>query len=152
MTLQEYFNNIEYTKENDCWIWNKRVDRLGNPIDMIQGIDKAYVAAFSWKYYKKQIPEEGLVHKQTCGNKRCINPDHIMWVDENEYIQQKKDEEKDYINRIRTKAKTKPIKDIAKEEGISYSTIYNIIKGYSHTKDYTVIEPVKKKYKITEDD
>ena len=64
--------------DSGCWIWNGSIDIEGyGRISGYPGTDRAYRAAFrDVNGYFPKHPRM-VCHKNKCGNKSCINPDHL---------------------------------------------------------------------------
>jgi hypothetical protein len=61
-----------YIVNGDCWEWQGDTDRIYN-----NGYDKVY--RVSYILYKGKIPTNRSV-RRTCGNKKCVNPEHLELV------------------------------------------------------------------------
>lgn len=68
--------------ENGCWRWDGPIDNgyaLAHPARGMR------VKAHRWVYDMKWGLVEGLVVHHTCGNRRCINPDHLTQITSSEH-------------------------------------------------------------------
>ena len=75
--------NLDYlhercTEDGDCWIWNLATSSGGTPKFTIKGKQVAARRTVA-ELIGKNI--EGKLVTNTCGNKRCICPDHIKITD-----------------------------------------------------------------------
>lgn len=67
--------------QNDtgCWIWNGQISNSGYG-RIKQTVDKKIITmsaqAASYQAFAGPVPDGHLV-KQSCGNRLCINPDHL---------------------------------------------------------------------------
>jgi len=74
-TLVRFKSKFVQNKENGCWDWigTKASNGYGR-FDI--GCDKKTAHRVSWELFKGNIPSGKLVlHK--CGNRGCVNPDHL---------------------------------------------------------------------------
>lgn len=67
-----------------CWNWTGCINENGYNIFLYKGAMRGAHRA-SYLIYKGVI-EENTEIKQTCGNKNCINPDHLVKVPSNRAI------------------------------------------------------------------
>tara|TARA_R110002167_G_scaffold301457_1_gene505770 strand:+ start:296 stop:718 length:423 start_codon:yes stop_codon:yes gene_type:complete len=74
--LEKIEKNITITK--GCWKWNLYKDKLGLPIIWANG--KSVPAhRFVYEMFNGEIQYQQEI-KQTCKNKGCINPEHLIQV------------------------------------------------------------------------
>jgi DNA-binding CsgD family transcriptional regulator len=124
-----------------CWEWTKGCDGHGYG-RLWDGTRATAAHLASWVVYVGPIPKgKNILH--TCDNPPCFNPSHL-------YAGTQKDNVRDMIERrrglvgshngasilterqvlsIRELAKTKTGYRIAKELGVNYNTIYDILRG-----------------------
>jgi len=76
--LMNYFISRVKRNENGCWQWTGcircGVDKYG--IAIFRG-KKMQAHHVSWKLHKGEMPAKKLL-MHTCGNKSCVNPDHLI--------------------------------------------------------------------------
>jgi len=132
---------IGYTEEdNGCWICishplhpNSKyisINRNGGTISLHRHI---------WMLANNQKLTRGDVIKQTCGNIKCIRPNHLVKIHKISFTKRKLTE--DQADQIRIQW-TKGIdqRTIAKEFSVSQSTVSNIIANRIYRK-FNVINP-----------
>ena len=66
--------------DSGCWLWRGQISNSGYGRIMMSGpegrrMESAHRA--SYLTFVGPIPEGGLVH-QTCGNRLCVNPEHLQ--------------------------------------------------------------------------
>lgn len=90
-----HYNNIKNRKwpqykidENGCWIW-----QLSLSVDGYASyeVNKKYISGHRYYYekYKGKIPD-GFQLDHLCGNRACVNPDHLEIVSQTENIRRGK--------------------------------------------------------------
>ncbi len=67
--------------DTNCWEWHGQVSNSGHGRitirDIAQGINKTLSAeSASYIAFLEEIPE-GMIVRQTCSNRLCINPEHL---------------------------------------------------------------------------
>lgn len=78
------FNAKYLINENGCWDWNAAKDGRGYGVFKFNGkIRKAH--RVSYEMHVMEIPE-GLVVDHLCGNKSCVNPEHLEPVTQHENV------------------------------------------------------------------
>jgi hypothetical protein len=58
-----------------CWLWGGGVTNRGAGRIQIDGVTKM-AARVSWQLHRGST--QGRFVGQTCGDKRCVNPDHLF--------------------------------------------------------------------------
>lgn len=63
-------------RTEDCWIWTGNMDPAGpGKVHVTRGVKRrAHVAA--WELVNRESVPDGYVLTRTCGNRRCVRPDH----------------------------------------------------------------------------
>ena len=70
---ERFFRHVNKTR--GCWYWTGYITKDGIPIFSLNGENiPAYRLTYEW--YKGWCVEGGL--KRECGNKACVNPDHLI--------------------------------------------------------------------------
>jgi hypothetical protein len=134
--FDRFISNVE--KTDTCWNWK------GNK--NIYGYSRFFFESkyhsghrFSYSYYKGTIPE-GLVVRHTCKNK-CVNPDHLEIGTHQQNTQDRKRDgtyqygernprvklNQEQVAKIRDSFPEKPICVLAREYGVSWTQIKNIL-------------------------
>lgn len=75
--LKQYIRDrVIITEATGCWIWQKAVDGMGFPKCRVK---KAYwgVNRLAYTLWVGEIPE-GKTVRQSCLNKLCCNPEHLL--------------------------------------------------------------------------
>lgn len=70
------------TKTDACWIWNGTLMQSGYPYFAMEG-GKQMCARAAWKFAGKELPRTRKL-RNTCGNVKCINPDHFVALTQGE--------------------------------------------------------------------
>lgn len=85
-TLQRLMESIQPVE--DCWIWQKRLSSRGNPSISMKVGDRSspcQATRVIWKEKFGVIPDKNII-RQKCGNKLCINPDHLILSTKSELV------------------------------------------------------------------
>lgn len=126
-------------KTKTCWLWQSAIVR-GYGILRVGG-KNVRAHRISYELHDGPIPE-GMMVLHTCDNRRCVNPQHLYVGTHQENMQDRSDHDrcsrasavitqeqadKIYIDR-------RPSRTVAKEYGISKSTVNRILRGetYAH--------------------
>jgi endogenous inhibitor of DNA gyrase (YacG/DUF329 family) len=73
---EQIFGDGQYAVVGDCWIWQKRIDRLGYGRVGVGGRPSRYAHIEAYKLVNGPIPD-GLELDHLCRNRRCMRPDHL---------------------------------------------------------------------------
>ena len=82
MTEQQkrLFENTQPLDDSGCWIWQGQISNSGYGRTMVSGLNNqakmVSAQTASYQLFIAEVPEGHLV-KQTCGNRLCINPQHL---------------------------------------------------------------------------
>lgn len=75
------FEMTHLLDDSGCWIWQGQVSNSGYGRTKIRGIDKTLkmvsAQSASYQQFIAEVPDGYLV-KQSCGNRLCINPQHLL--------------------------------------------------------------------------
>jgi len=65
--------------EGDCWYWTGRTYE-DNGYGYVFYKDHLYGAAdkMSWQLFKGTMPPRGVLIHRSCGNRKCMNPKHLV--------------------------------------------------------------------------
>jgi hypothetical protein len=74
--IEKFWNKVD--KSGNCWIWTGPVNNCGFGVARING--KNYNAHRVALFLSKQIDSRLGHASQTCGNRRCVNSDHLSEV------------------------------------------------------------------------
>ena len=84
--LRRYWKFVE--KTDGCWLWTGR-DFVGNGYARFywgcKPIVRVYVHRFAYFLAYGEL-DDGLVIHHTCGNKLCVNPDHLQAMTQAEHM------------------------------------------------------------------
>jgi len=135
--LINFFNKVD-KRPNGCWIWKRKsFPQIWN--------GRRVVSARRWVYSHLHPKEDmlGLQVLTTCGNPKCINPDHLKlcsFSERNEILVKRgivmRGEKHccskltmDQVKEIREKAKGQSQRSLAAEYGVCQSTVRALIIG-----------------------
>lgn len=81
---QRILDSVGTIPDSDCWLWCGQISNTGYGRIMLSGpqgrfMESAHRASYS--AFVGPIPERTII-KQTCGNRLCVNPDHLEAVAE----------------------------------------------------------------------
>ena len=69
---------------SDCWHWSGQISNTGHGRTMVKdadGVNRIKSAEFvSYEAFIGPVPD-GMLVRQTCSNRLCINPDHLEIFD-----------------------------------------------------------------------
>lgn len=74
--------------EGDCWVWTGLIDRA-NGYGLIREGSRTFLA---YRYIYEAtigVPPPGLRMKQLCGNRACVNPNHVEIDTVSDYIRKR---------------------------------------------------------------
>ena len=76
--LRDIFDR-EVIKQDDCWLWNGRINNQGYGIVWFGGQEGRHIGAHraSWLLHRGEIPKNMFIC-HTCDNPICTNPDHLF--------------------------------------------------------------------------
>ena len=78
------FQAIRQTDDNGCWIWQGQVSNSGYGRVHEQQADRTLkmvsAQSASYRAFISEVPDGQLV-KQRCGNRLCVNPEHLELVE-----------------------------------------------------------------------
>lgn len=143
-TVEDYFWAHIAAARNNCWFWIGPFQRNGK-VGADHGLfsyanERHYAHRLSWRINRGEIPD-GMSVLHHCDVPRCVNPDHL-------YIGSQRDNVMDRISRGRsapmpymgklTEEQVREVRSrlghrneskIARDMGISRSTVNNIARG-----------------------
>jgi len=77
---QRLFDKARVLHDSGCWIWQGQLANSGygrvNIVIKDASVKMVSAQTASYLAFVSEIPDNNLV-KQTCGNRLCINPDHL---------------------------------------------------------------------------
>ena len=82
MTVKQksLFDMTQPLDDSGCWIWQGQVSNSGYGRTKIRGADNTVkmvsAQSVSYQQFVADVPDGYLV-KQSCGNRLCINPQHL---------------------------------------------------------------------------
>ncbi len=75
------FEMTHLLDDSGCWIWQGQVSNSGYGRTKIRNTDKTLkmvsAQSASYQHFIAEVPDGYLV-KQSCGNRLCINPQHLV--------------------------------------------------------------------------
>jgi hypothetical protein len=75
---EEFWQHVEKGEENACWEWTGPIHRQGHgtfPVPGVWSSPPAHRLAYHLTY---GVPPVGQVVWRTCGNRLCVNPNHLQ--------------------------------------------------------------------------
>jgi len=107
--------------ETGCWIWTGACT-LGYG-QFYDGSEVTQAHRFSLRHFKGEDPGEGVV-KRTCGNRKCVNPDHLT-------LSKRPLLDDETVIEIRRRYYREDItyKALGKEYGVSKELIGRVVRG-----------------------
>jgi hypothetical protein len=129
-----YAKALPYRIDSDtgCWVWQRA---LSGPAHSRYGVLKRNgkrikAHRFYFEKFKGQIPD-GLYMDHLCGNKLCVNPDHLEAVTPAVNVQRSKRAKLnwDNVREIRRLANDFTRKELAARFGVAAPVISNIVLG-----------------------
>lgn len=76
--------SVRKMTDSDCWHWSGQVSNSGHGRTMVRdddGVNRIKSAEFaSYEAFIGPVPS-GMLVRQTCSNRLCINPDHLEIFD-----------------------------------------------------------------------
>jgi len=75
--LARFLKRVE-EDEDGCWVWTGYIDEMGRGSLHIGG-KYVYAHRAAYEHYVGPIIKGNQIH-HTCGNKICVNPDHLRSV------------------------------------------------------------------------
>ena len=63
----------------DCTEWQSAYDGGGNPAHLCAG-EYVYAAVYAMLAIGKAPTNKRRAWRNTCGNQRCVNPNHLVWI------------------------------------------------------------------------
>lgn len=133
--LNEGFTRKEHT---ECWLWEKGTTS-GYGFFRYKGkVARAHIVAYELKWGKLH---HGEYVKQTCGNKTCVNPEHLIAAARGEELEkvknfgekngQAKATADEVIALRQAYQRGVPIKKLAEDFSIPFSTVKKIVRYQS---------------------
>jgi hypothetical protein len=123
----------------DCWIWTGYCDRKGYGISSMKLVgSQRRMHRVSWAVHNDwDIIFDGHIHHR-CGNKSCVNPEHLEWCEDNKAHQkihrEERVEETEFETRFQptSSGEQLQVKKICTVcGGDSWHFVFNIKKGRS---------------------
>ena len=79
MNRERLLRAVLQDPDSGCWLWRGQISNSGYGRIMLSGpegprMESAHRA--SYRAFVGPIPEGGLI-RQTCGNRLCVNPEHL---------------------------------------------------------------------------
>lgn len=140
--LKRFWGKVDITTPDECWEWTAALNRDGYG-QFNCGLGSGYsfkASRISWKLHFGEIPE-GLNVLHRCDNRKCVNPNHL-------FLGTHKDNTDDKVSKSRQlkgeshgmarltnlqvlliRSDSRPLKDIAREYGVSKGLISYIRNG-----------------------
>jgi hypothetical protein len=77
---KDLFDMTQPLDDSGCWIWQGQISNSGYGRTMVRDTDNTVkmvsAQAASYQQFIADVPDGYLV-KQSCGNRLCINPQHL---------------------------------------------------------------------------
>jgi DNA-binding Xre family transcriptional regulator len=158
---QERFHDKVDIREDGCWLWTGAVKNKhrasgirGNMLNAATGkVEDA--ARISMQMYRPRVKIEGKQVVVTCGERLCVNPEHLKVVDAlgfskgSGHPNSKLDEiTVKKVRRIYEYNRNRPsLQSLAEQYGVSRETIRKIAMGYDSQLPAEQINEIRRTYK-----
>lgn len=123
----------DYVVDGGCWVWSKKTGYDG--YGRCRRRQRNYMAhRLYWSHYRGEIPD-GMMIDHLCGNRACVNPDHLEVVSRTENARRSARCKltADQVREIRALIGVIGYRRIAARYGITSTAVGNIAKGSSWT-------------------
>jgi hypothetical protein len=86
MTTQQkkIYQAIRHVDDSRCWIWQGQVSNSGygrvHEVQSDRSLKMVSAQSASYRAFIAEIPDGKLV-KQRCGNRLCVNPEHLDLIE-----------------------------------------------------------------------
>ncbi len=83
-TQQQILRSVTKAQDTGCWIWTRQVSNTGYGRIALRDGDGTYMESShraSFAAFVGPIPDTGVI-RQACGNRLCVNPDHLELITE----------------------------------------------------------------------
>ncbi len=83
-TRERILASISEVPESGCWLWARQVSNSGYgriTLSNQQGTYRESAHRASYRAFTGPLPENGMI-RQSCGNRLCVNPDHLEHLSE----------------------------------------------------------------------
>ncbi len=81
-TRQRILASVNKDPDSGCWVWRRQISNTGYGRITLSDGDGTYMESShraSFTAFVGPIPEAGVI-RQACGNRLCVNPDHLELV------------------------------------------------------------------------
>lgn len=79
--LNTFHSNYEIDSDTGCWVWKGTVNGEGHPYIAVRNkntlIYNAFASRIAFQLKTKNVTNENFRLERICGNKLCVNPEHI---------------------------------------------------------------------------
>lgn len=78
-TRERILASITKAPDTGCWLWIRQVSNSGYGRITLSNQDGTYMESAhraSFRAFAGPLPENAMI-RQTCGNRLCVNPDHL---------------------------------------------------------------------------
>lgn len=75
--------------ENGCWVWNAYINMRGTPYFAPSKNKRVSAVRASFEEFNGPIFDDKIIVTQSCGNRICINPEHLILEVGKEFIHRK---------------------------------------------------------------
>jgi hypothetical protein len=82
---QRFAKKYRVDTKTGCWVWTTALMANGYAQFRWSKSKNGYGHRFAYEHFVGPIPEERVLH-HTCGNKACVNPDHLQVVTQREHV------------------------------------------------------------------
>jgi hypothetical protein len=125
--LERVLARITKVEETGCWIWTGGCDTRGYPKAQHQG-KGFHVRRAVYRHFKKK-GLDGREAVQTCGNRKCVNPDHIRVGPAGGWKYDSSHPEEKVLRAIELRAQGATWDQVEAEAGVSHSVLSAIRHG-----------------------
>lgn len=87
-TIERFISKVQVDSSTDCWNWISKKNKDGFGTFVFNGRQTSAIRT-SYKLFKTEDIPNNVIIKSFCGNERCVNPDHLCRLDDENHKDQR---------------------------------------------------------------